>query len=181
MSDVKDYRAQFLKDPFQLLIDIKGLKNGLYKIEGIASEESWYQVCKRIGVPCYGEGQASFDMEKLGDVLRLTGVVNILMSRQCNRTLEYFDLKENIQFEEEFSISEAELDEDEAFNDGQFDVGNYLIQQVVLGMEPYPVHPSTLSQNDGGFDLKDGFDEQINKEKEKKNPFSVLKHLKSDE
>jgi hypothetical protein len=59
------------------------------------------------------------------------------------------------------------------------DMKDYFIQQIILHMNAYPIHPAILATKEGEFDIKDGQEKRIQQEKEEKNPFSVLKGLKS--
>lgn len=175
-----DYTAVYEKDPFDVSFDVDKLKNGIYKIKGQVSKGLWEKACEQINVPHSGYCKVDANFEKEGDRLVFTGTIQTQMKRECARTLELFDLDETFEFKEEISLFDKEDSEFmEVLRGSQLDMKDYFIQQIILHMNPYPIHPATLSAKEGEFDVKDGQEKRIQKEKEEKNPFSVLKGLKS--
>lgn len=175
-----NYAAVYEKDPFTVSFDVDRLKNGVYKIKGQVSDENWLKACKQMQVETGGSCYVDAEFEKKGSMLTFSGVIQTKMCRECVRTLEKFELEEQYKFQEEVSIFDKEESEFmEVLQGSKLDMKDYFIQQIILYMEPYPVHPATLSAQNGEFDIKDGQEKRIQQEKEEKNPFSVLKGLKS--
>ena len=175
-----DYTAVYKNDPFTVKFDVDKLKNGTYKIEGEVAPELWREACKQIKVAEGGRCSVDTVLKKAGGMLKFSGQITTTMMRECVRTLETFELTETYHFTEEVSMFDMEESEFMEVLQGQtLNMKDYFIQQIILYMTPYPIHPATLSAKEGEFDIKDGQEKRIQKEKEEKNPFSVLKGLKS--
>ncbi|MAI08068.1 MAG: hypothetical protein CMF61_03825 [Magnetococcales bacterium] len=175
-----DYTAVYEKDPFTVSFDVDRLKNGTYKIKGEVSSENWSAACKQMQVEEGGFCFIDAELEKKGAMLMFSGEIKTKMNRECVRTLETFELEETFKFQEEVSMFDKEESEFmEVLQGSQLNMKDYFIQQIILYMTPYPIHPATLSVQDGEFDIKDGQEKRVQQEKEEKNPFSVLKGLKS--
>ena len=182
-KEVTEYIAVYKKDPFSVSLNVDSLKNGAYYIEGDVSEANWFNACEQIDVPKSGKCHISCTLNKRGNVLKFMGDIQTEMRRECVRTLKVFDEKETIHFDEEVYIDEVENEEGamkEALHGSVLEMKDYLTQQIILHMNTYPVHPDTLSAKKGAFGLDDGQEKAIKKEKLEKNPFSVLKGLKSE-
>tara|TARA_R110000868_G_scaffold190862_2_gene434964 strand:- start:29995 stop:30552 length:558 start_codon:yes stop_codon:yes gene_type:complete len=176
-----DYVAVYKKDPFSITFNVETMKNGSYLVEGVVSPENWTAACQQIDVPDAGKCAARCVIEKRGNVLKLLGEIKTTMRRTCVRILEEFDEDEILKFHEQVFIGESNEDDMTEVLDGPIlDIKEYLIQQIILHMNAYPIHPKTHSDKKGEFQLNDGQEKALIKEKEEKNPFSVLKGLKSD-
>lgn len=173
----KDYLKQYRKDPLALSLDVHNLRNGLYHIEGEGNEAGWQEICDLAKVKPLGKLVVNLDMEKLSYKLKLTGTIIADVEMTCIRTLEPLQKHLDIRVDEEIFLTDPREDEkpDEILQGDMFQVGDFINQIIQLGIEPYPVHESTMSIAKGEFCLSDGMDEKV---KEEKNPFSVLKDLK---
>lgn len=111
--------------------------------------------------------------------VKVTGRFDADVTYQCVVTLDAFDSHVSGTFETVFekdAPDEVELDLDMAAEDtepltgDQLDIGEYVIQQLALALDPFPKKNKELS-----FSYKDeGFDEE-----EIPNPFEKLKALKN--
>lgn len=175
------FNAEYKKDPYTVSFEISALKNGHYHIEGEASAENWAKACEQMNVKAGTPCVVDIVLTKKSYALQLSGSIQGSCLRECVRTLKEFEETFKFSFSEEIYFKEREDDEDfhEILDGDVFSVGEYVNEQIILNLNPYPVHPSTTTAKDGQFDLLDGQEERINKEKEEKNPFSVLKGLKS--
>jgi uncharacterized metal-binding protein YceD (DUF177 family) len=97
----------------------------------------------------------------------------------CIRSLKPFEKKIDIVIDEEIFLTDPREGEeaDEILKDDTFDAGDFIKQIIQLNVDPYPIHESTLNVPKGEFGLEDGLKEEVQKEK---NPFAVLKDLKSE-
>ncbi|MFT7434001.1 MAG: uncharacterized metal-binding protein YceD (DUF177 family) [Alphaproteobacteria bacterium] len=181
MNETRDYVKVYKKDPFSVSFNVDTMRNGSYLIEGDVTDENWKGACKQINVPEFGKCFIRCIVEKAGNVLNMMGEIKTTMKRTCVRTLKEFPEDEVIKFHERVFIDDRGEDEITVVLHGAIlEMKEYLVQQIILNMNSYPIHPDTLSCKKGEFDLNDGQEKAILKEKEEKNPFSVLKDLKSD-
>lgn len=181
MSEKTDYVAIYKKDPFSVSFNVDNMRNGHYLIKGEVSEENWFDTCKQINVPAFGQCYAICTVDKKGNVIRIFGELKTTMTRNCVRTLEDFTESEVLKFKEQMYVEDREGEEMAVVLNGAIlDMKEYLTQQIILNMNAYPVHPKTKSMEKGNFGVDDGQEKALLEEKEKKNPFSVLKDLKSN-
>jgi uncharacterized metal-binding protein YceD (DUF177 family) len=164
-------------------MDVPGLKDGVYKIQGAATAQSWEKVCQTLGVPAKGGAKAEVYLDVAGPVIRARGSMEIELEQVCVRTLEPFMLGQHITFSETLTRGTRtrkaeEADDDDTFviEGDTFDVGDFLTQHIVLNLDPHPIKDPSSRGVRGGLVLSDGLDEVV---KQEKNPFSVLKQLKS--
>ena len=111
--------------------------------------------------------------------VKVTGRFDADVTYQCVVTLDAFDSHVSGTFETVFekdAPDEIELDLDmeaedrEPLSDDQLDIGEYVIQQLALALDPFPKKNKELI-----FSYKDeGFDEE-----ETAHPFEKLKMLKN--
>lgn len=174
-----DFKAIYRKDPFTVSFDLENLKSGLYLIEGEVSEAHWQKACEQIGVsPEGGKCFARVVLDKSMHQLKLSGKIDVEMNRLCSRSGEPFMMKESLDFEESAYLPAAkDVSEEDMFESSTLDVGDYITQQIILEMNQFPISPAHISAELGAFDVTDKLESE---EAEKKNPFSVLKSLKSD-
>lgn len=173
-----DYQSVFKKDPFTVSLKVDTLKQGEYLVEGEVSEENWFEACDQAKVSHGGHCTASLVVKKTSFSLEISGKANVSMLRECARTMEEFESDESFEFDERLYLNPInEEEEADAFEGDTLNVADYLTQQVIIHMKQFPVSPATLASGDGAFDVVDGQQDEVD---EKKNPFSVLKSLKSD-
>lgn len=174
----KSYVRTYEKDPFTVSLKAFSLHKGLYHVVGQVSDEHWQEACADMGLTAGGNCFIDVDIEKTKDFIIFKGHVNMKTNRTCGRTLEEFELEEHIEVDDRLCLSPEKLGEmDELFTETDLHVKDFIMQQIIVGMDPYPVHPGTKSAHEeGAFDVTDGIE---NDDIDEKNPFSVLKHLKS--
>jgi uncharacterized metal-binding protein YceD (DUF177 family) len=179
MDQSKDYTKRYRQNPLTLKLDIHNLRAGLYRINGDVEEESWQKVCETAGIKPAGEVSIDIDMQKYSYKLHLTGTINTNVEMVCIRSLKPFEKKIDIVIDEEIFLTDPREGEeaDEILKDDTFDAGDFIKQIIQLNVDPYPIHESTLNVPKGEFGLEDGLKEEVQKEK---NPFAVLKDLKSE-
>lgn len=178
MNSGTDYRQQFLKDPFSVVLDFANLKSGTYLVEGAIGAAGWQEICVRMDSdPNKGHGYVRLEIEKAGKMIRVRGTIQLDMERTCVRSLETFMLKETLQVDEQLT-SDAELAEQnhDMLLEEPMDVGALVVDYVVVMSNPYPLHPHTQSWEQGSCVVSDGMETE---EKEKNNPFAALKSLQS--
>lgn len=175
---VNDFTAVYKKDPFTVQFDLETLRNGKYLVEGEVSSENWHKACERIDVPAVGQCYARLVIDKSSYKIDFQGEIDVEMERDCSRSGEAFMFSEKLTFTETaFLKARTKEEEEDLFESSILDVGHYLTEQIILEMNPIPVSPLYISREIGGFDVVDNLDDEEN---DKKNPFSVLKSLKSD-
>jgi len=168
------YRAAFRKQPEQVMIDLKTLKNGQYLVEGALSQAWFYTLCGELGVAPKGAGNVRVTLDVTQPVMHITGEVKTTFERECVRTLEKFDDSQTTPIDEHLTWQKDRADEETFFYDeATFDVGEFIRQQIVLGFD---LHPVKDRSHRGGVVVSDGFDPVTQADKE--NPFAVLKQLK---
>ena len=174
---MSDYIKEFHKDPFDVSLKVDEMKNGTYLFEGEVSNEHWMEACLRIKVPQSGSCRAKLIVEKTSYSLDISSEIHCVMQRECSRTLEMFDEESNLSYKERLYLSpQDENEEADAFEGSVLDVGDILTQHIILEMSQYPIHHRFEGGKEGEFDVLDGQQEEVDDEK---NPFSVLKNLKS--
>jgi uncharacterized metal-binding protein YceD (DUF177 family) len=179
MDTQRDYIKHYRTDPFSLVLEIRNMKDGWYHIDGVVSAENWQKMCKTAGVAPAGDVVIDAEIEKLPFKMRLMGRVKAKIEQTCIRSLQPLKTALDIQFNEEIFLTEPREGEkaDEVLTGDTFDFGYFIKQIIQLDIDPYPVHQDTLNIPKGEFGFSDGLEEEVKMEK---NPFSVLKDLKSD-
>lgn len=176
-NHLSDYINEYTNNPFAVDLKVHSMKAGMYHVVGDVSDSDWEEACERIGVEKGGCCFVDVEIEKRAGFLYFTGNIKMQTKRTCVRTLQEFMLDESFEIEDRLCLAAEKAEEmDEVYADETLEVKDFLSQQIVLEMENYPVHPSTHSTEAGAFDVEDGQEKEVNEEK---NPFSVLKHLKS--
>lgn len=174
---MSDYLKEYTTDPFTLSLKVQSMKSGIYHVVGDVSAENWQETCTHIGVGDGGSCHIDIELEKASGFLTFKGTIKMQTTRTCVRTLEEFLLEETLGVSDRLCLAPEKAEElDEVFTEESLDLKEFLTQQIVVEMENYPVHPNTHSAGEGAFDVSDGQESEVADEK---NPFSVLKHLKS--
>ena len=172
---MSDYRAEYMKDPTQIFLSLNDTKPGLYRISGNIAPAAWEEVCGRIGVtPCGGcHADLVFDITR--SVIKVSGSIQTKMERTCRRTLDSFLQEETFQVDETVEVqpSENQIDEDFVVSEGVLNVGEFVIQYIIIAMDAYPLSPDAGSKQ-STFQVNDS----LQGSEAEKNPFSVLKGLK---
>lgn len=174
---MQDYIQTYQKDPTTVSLKVHTMKKGLYHIVGEVSSEKWDLLCDDMGVSRGGQCSVDLVIEKDRGFLTFKGQVLLQTQRTCVRTLKQFLLDECLKIEDRLCLDATKAgDMDDVFEEDIFSVADFIREQIVLLMNPYPVHPDTNTAEAGDFDVSDNLQE---KDLNEKNPFSVLKHLKS--
>lgn len=177
MCSVSDFIKQFKKDPFSVSLNLEDMKNGRYLFEGEVSSGNWLKACERIQVPQGGKCFARLIVEKNSYAMDFESHIECTMVRECVRTLENFEDSAELHYKERVYLQAQNEDEEaDMFEGSLLDVGDILVQHIILEMNPYPVHSRFKGAEQGDFDVLDGQQDAV---EEEKNPFSVLKSLKS--
>lgn len=169
-------RATFNK-PEKVIFDPYHMKPGTYHVEGPLTEAWWADLCKQLGLPPVGEGHVRLDFEFRPPLVMVRGSLDTAFERECVRSLEPFMQSTTMMVDEVLAIG-ALADDEQAqhiipLEADVLDVGDFIRQQITIGLDPYPVKGAGPR---GGILVSDGLDEMV---AEEKNPFSVLKKLKS--
>tara|TARA_B100000614_G_scaffold223513_1_gene211914 strand:+ start:85 stop:627 length:543 start_codon:yes stop_codon:yes gene_type:complete len=178
--EAQDYRATYKKDPCEVNFDVSHLKSGTYLVEGTFSDENWQGITDRMDIEPGGKARARIEVTKTSTELFVEGWVECEMKQVCIRTLkpfiaEYkFTIKERIALQPEYKSEDDQ--ETLVLTHNKFNVGEVIAQHIILHKEPHPIHPDEKDKKRGDVVYGDSMEKQI---KEEKNPFSVLKSLKS--
>jgi uncharacterized metal-binding protein YceD (DUF177 family) len=173
------YDKVYNKDPFSLTLDIRQFRGGEYQVKGEASPDSMKMLCERIGVDGKGTCSANVVFSKAVNFeFKTTGTIDLEVERTCIRSLKPFMHKETLTLNEVLKLSPLrEGEDDDLLETDQLNVGDYLSQLIIVYMDAYPIHPKEKNKPAGSFNVDDGIQDEVDEEK---NPFSVLKSLKSD-
>ena len=186
LATMNDHRVIFKQDPAKVILDISALKNGSYLVDGQFSAKSWAHICTALCLPLAGEGHVKIRVSKDPGALQITGEIYTSLLRECVRTGESFLHVESVPVAEQMPI---EYDANQHTLDIEapdvLDVGAFVLEQLHLGLDPYPVHPKTLVTPRGQFGLMDGFDsmrigdfEEGATGTDDAHPFSALQRLR---
>lgn len=175
---MSDYRSKFLKDPFTVTFDMATIKNGLYLIEGSFGEDGWKEICKRMDSDASkGEGKSSLSLDKKNANVHIYGTIELEIERVCTRSLDSFLEKSTIEVDEHLTLNPEIAEEgSDILLQGDFNIGSFVADHIVIGINPYPIHPNSEDTERGAVIVSDGMDEEV---EEEKNPFSALKDLQS--
>jgi uncharacterized metal-binding protein YceD (DUF177 family) len=161
-------------------------ENGLHR-ELVADEATRAAVAAVAGVKALPRLQASFDLSRQGNGLKLAGEVSATVEQTCVVTLEPMtsDVRESIDLvflpAEAEAEPEPELDQipdvidpeatdgPEPLVNGTADLGAVATEFLLLGIDPYPRKP------DAAFDAPEGPGQDAGA-----NPFAVLAKLKPE-
>lgn len=168
-----EYRATFRKQPEQIVIDFKTLKNGTYLVEGALEQTWWNTLCLELGLAPKGAGHVKLKLDVSQPMMHITGTISTTFERECVRTLELFEDTQTTAVDEHLTWQKDMADETTLYHeDATLDMGDFIRQQIVLSFD---LHPVKDRSHRGGVILSDGF-EAVHQEAN--NPFAVLKQLK---
>ena len=181
------------KTPDQLVFNLPRMANGTYPVKGKMSQEWWQALCQELGFPVptnpeagpeEGSGTVDLTLELSLPRFRIYGTLDMTLTRQCVRSLEFFEHKTTTYIDEFLTLSptddapqnDFENDSGQEIYHGHdvLDMGEYLRQQFILAVDPYPIAGDGIR---GGVVLSDGLDETL--EDDEENPFAILKNMGS--
>lgn len=164
---------QFTKAPETVVLDITRFKNGSYGISGNVAESWWAELCQQVGLQAAGGCKATLQVQITRPVIEITGTIDATFARSDVRTLESFTQEQRITVKEVMAMPGHEIEGALPLEGEMLDIGEFIREQIMLNFDE---HPLKNPNSRGTFVVSDGLDEE---RKEEKNPFSVLKHLKS--
>lgn len=173
---MSDIRGHFTRSPEAVMFTVSRLKTGIYHVEGDMGANWWADLCKELGLPVAGTGRVDLYFDVKAPLIMVSGTIQTELERECVRTLEAFVEKRSFSIDEVLAFGDAPVEmEDEVLplEEDTLDVGEYIRQHIIANLEPYPIKDGGPR---GGIILSDGLDEGTLNEK---NPFAVLKQLKS--
>lgn len=117
-----------------------------------ADDNARAAIARRLGVPAVKRLLGVFGLTKTTDGVDVAGRIEAAVQRECVASLELFDEAVDEAFEIEFArglapAGEVEIDErsPEPLDGESLDLGELLIQQLSLSIEPYPRKPGARS------------------------------------
>ena len=119
-----------------------------------AGEDECERIAQRLGVIAVRECEGEIHVRSTKSVINVSGSLQALLMRECVSSLEEMDEAVADSFELQFFRSEQALeaieDEEEAefaeVHEGDtFDLGELLVQQLSLAMDPFPRKPGATS------------------------------------
>ena len=143
-------------------------------VNGALGADWWAGLCQELGLPAEGQGEVTLELTIKRPLIRVQGTITTQLTRECVRTLETFPHPQTITVDETLSLKPLNEEADCIELEGDaLDMGDYIRQQIILGLDPYPLKDGGER---GGLVVDDGQSEVVAAEK---NPFAVLKQLKS--
>lgn len=158
----------------RFFLDCHTLPEQHYQIKGQFSPKGWAAVCQQAGLTNYGSCSANLTVHKSKASVMIAGELSALVEQVCGRTLENFTQPLHAQFKERLWLDSYLAPEDEmVLETGQLHVGEFIAQQVLLHLDPFPIHPDSLVTARGEWGISDGLGDGD----DEKHPFAVLKGL----
>lgn len=164
---------QFTKAPESVVLDISRFKNGSYSIGGKVADGWWAEVCQQVNLPAAGGCDVALTVQITRPVIEISGHLDVQFERNDVRTLEPFTQNQHIEISEILAIPGHEVEGALPLEGEMLDMGELIREHVILNFDE---HPLKNPNSRGTFMVSDGLDDE---RKAEKNPFSVLKHLKS--
>ena len=151
----------------------------IFHIKCKFSDKEYAQVLESLDIKANPKGfiLVDVDVEVKLPIVRVKGKVKTVFERNCIKTLDPYLESLSYNVEDNFSLKDEETFDLAYINDRQFDFKDYLLEQIFLNFNQYP---TKVKEEEGGREsliVSDGLE---NGSEEKKNPFSVLKQLKSE-
>lgn len=161
------------KDPFDVALSLQNVTLGKYRIVHSVDGKNFETLTNLLGLSNKGECLVDLTVDITMPIVQVVGQISYVLERECGKTLTNFMEKKKIQVSDTFDLNDAEdIEELEYFTEKSFSLGAYVQEQMVMGLTPFP----QKGKKKEGVLVSDGLDETVKMEK---NPFSVLKQLKS--
>lgn len=171
-------RHTFTGAPSKIILNLQTLSNGTYITEGQLDAATWQTICNRLGHIAGGCAAAKLVIDKTTGGISIKGFIRFSLQRQCSRTLQTFIHTQQIDVSDVFSsnnLPELEHLDGKEHEPQSFVLADYIAEQILLGLDPYPLHPSTLSTPRGTFGQPDTL--PVAKKADTYRPFAALKKL----
>lgn len=164
---------QFTKAPETVVLDISRFKNGTYGIGGQVADAWWADICAQVKLPAEGGCTVDLTVQISRPVIEVRGTLDVRFAREDVRTLEPFTQEQRITVDEVLAMPGHDIEGALPLEGEMLDMGEFIREQVMVNFDENPLkNPHSR----GSFMVSDGLDDE---RREEKNPFSVLKHLKS--
>ncbi len=158
-------------------IEIDQLTSEPLHVSLIASDDDKPALAQRFDVPRVDRLRGDLEVIKSGDVIRVTGRIAAGLGRTCVVSLEPMDETIDEEFEVLFTVERPQeaggdevamdLDAPEPIDGDRLDLGEVVLEQLVLAMSPHPRREGAEPPEDPGRG-------------EGSSPFDVLKSLKGE-
>ena len=155
------------------IVEVRALSQKPKNMEWEATSDELDAIAKRLNVVEVKDLKVSLQIEKK-NLIKVSGQFTAHIVQRCVVTMEPIEEKISDVFEDFFGEHkrhalpvdiDMEAQDVEAVENGRIDVGELVLQYLVLGVNPYP--------------RKQGVQEvEVLEENEKENPFAVLAKLK---
>jgi uncharacterized metal-binding protein YceD (DUF177 family) len=164
---------------YSVEVDLGALPPGGKLFKLAAAKGDCARIAKRLGVISVKMCEGEIQLKAGKTTINVAGTVRAALIRECVASLEEMDEAISESFEIEFMRDESSLDPDEKIEEWErpeihegdmFDVGELLVQQVSLAMDPFP-------RKEGAKSLADEYGMEAGS-----SPFAVLQqNLEKDE
>ena len=171
-------RHTFKGSPSKLILNLQTLSNGTYITEGQLDAGTWQTICNNLGFTAGGCAAANMTIDKTTGGISIKGILRFSLQRECSRTLQTFIHTQQIEVNDVFSsnnLPELESLDGKPHEPQTLVLADYLAEQIMLGIDPYPLHPSTLSTPRGTFGQPDALPIKVKADTYR--PFAALKKL----
>lgn len=136
----------------EYILDLNALKTGHYTLIGELGDTLWLDLCKRLDISPYGGAQIKLDIAKSTGSVHIKGHIEARVEQVCTRTLETFDNAVDTIFEETLFLDRHLIRPgDMLLTGGLLDVKEYIMQHIILAIDPYPLHPHCAAMPRGSY------------------------------
>lgn len=137
---------------FSYVIDLDGLGGQGKTYRLIASEDQRARIARRLQTPSVEKLEGEMKVTASKSEIRVEGSLSALLTRECVASLELMDEAISEAFDADFARGALAEDEDpddleapEVIEGDSLDLGELLVQQLSIAMDPFPRKPGAKS------------------------------------
>ncbi len=161
------------KDPYDVALSLQNVTLGKYRVLGQVAEKHFTALTTLLNLPNKGYCRVDFTVDINMPIVQVKGTLEYSLERECGLSLKPFMETKKISVQDTFDLEDEEdVKELDYFTEKTFVFGPFVQEQLVMGLTPFPFKDQKKQE----VLISDGLEEEI---KSEKNPFSVLKQLKS--
>jgi uncharacterized metal-binding protein YceD (DUF177 family) len=146
-----------MKPELSRLHRIDGLPKAGATVAVVATPEECAAVAGRIGIPALRSLVAKFRLHPVeGGAIAATATFSARLVRECVVSLEEFETTQRESFRLRFvpagmesDDQDPESDDEIAFDGGMIDLGEVVVEQLALDLDPFPRTEGAMLPNDG--------------------------------
>lgn len=145
------------------ILDINALSTGQYTLIGELGETLWLDLCERLDITPYGGAQIKLEIAKSTGSVNITGHIEARVEQVCARTLEPFENIVDTTFNETLFLDRNLVRPgDMILAGGLLDVKEYIMQHIMLAIDPYPIHPHCANMPRGSYMFSSSGNSNVN-------------------